>query len=165
MLLELWSAARVDHVYPSEGFSFNIVNGVKRVNGSDRSRSRSTFQYPPLAVPFVLERWGVNVQWFQDNSSQALPNSKEVRVRMTCGLSVGLRNFRKLDSVSWEVFLFCTDKIESIEWQDLVPRLRIGACFEIHILHKEMCDLLLSSHQTSLLEALDCQCVFCKKPL
>ena len=25
---------------------------------------------------------------------------------MTCGLSVGLRNLRKLDSVSWEVFCF-----------------------------------------------------------
>ena len=34
-----------------------------------------------------------------------------------------------------EKFLFDTDKIESIEWQDLVPRLRIGRCFEIHILH------------------------------
>ena len=32
-----------------------------------------------------------------------------------------------------EKFLFCTDKIEPIEWQDLVPRLRIGDCFEIHL--------------------------------
>ena len=34
-----------------------------------------------------------------------------------------------------EKSLFCTDKIESIEWQDLVPRLRIGDCCEIHLPH------------------------------
>ena len=28
-----------------------------------------------------------------------------------------------------------TDKIESIQWQDLEPRLRIGDCFEIHLRH------------------------------
>ena len=28
--------------------------------------------------------------------------------------------------------LFCTDKIESIEWQDLVPRQRTGDCSVIH---------------------------------
>ena len=31
--------------------------------------------------------------------------------------------------------LHCTDKIESIQWQDLEPRLRIGDCFEIHLPH------------------------------
>ena len=35
---------------------------------------------------------------------------------------------------SIEKFSFCTDRIESIEWQDLVPRLRVGDCFEIHLL-------------------------------
>ena len=64
-----------------------------------------------------------------------------------------------------EKFLFCTDKIESIEWLDLVPRLRIGDCFEIHFLHRGLCDLLLSSHQTFLLEVLLRQCVVCKEPL
>ena len=40
-------------------------------------------------------------------------------------------------------FLFCTDKIDSIEWQDLVPRLHIGDCFEIHLPRWGLCYLLL----------------------
>ena len=32
------------------------------------------------AIPFVSERWGVHVQWFHENSSQDLPNSKELSV-------------------------------------------------------------------------------------
>ena len=46
---------------------------------------------------------------------------------MTFGFSDGSRNFLKLFFPSPEKFLFCTDEIESIEWQELVPRLRIGA--------------------------------------
>ena len=61
---------------------------------------------------------------------------KICQIPMTCQctfvFSDGSRNFLHLFSVSWEVFLFCTDKLESSEWQDLVPRLRIGDCFEIH---------------------------------
>ena len=49
---------------------------------------------------------------------------------------------------SREKFVFYTDKIESIEWQDLVPRQHIDDCFEIHLPHWGLCDLLLSSHQT-----------------
>ena len=30
------------------------------------------------AIPLVSDRWGVDVQRFQGNSSQALPNSKEL---------------------------------------------------------------------------------------
>ena len=36
---------------------------------------------------------------------------------------------------SREKFSFCTDKIVSMEWRDLVPRLRIGDCFEIRLPH------------------------------
>ena len=79
---------------------------------SSKPHCNSTAEVPSLslctalsAVPFVSELWGVNAQWFQDNSSQALPNSKELRVWMTCGLTIGSRNFRKLCSVSWEVFV------------------------------------------------------------
>ena len=32
-----------------------------------------------------------------------------------------------------EMFLFCMDEIESIEWQDLEQRQRIGGCFEFTI--------------------------------
>ena len=37
--------------------------------------------------------------------------------------------------------MFCTDKIESTEWQDLVPRRRTGDCLWIHIRHRGLCDL------------------------
>ena len=70
------------------------------------------------------------------------------------------------DSFPFSVkFLFYTDTLESIVLPNLVPRLRIGDCFEIHNLHWELCDLLLSSHQNFLLEVGLCQCVFCKEPL
>ena len=62
-----------------------------------------------------------------------------------------------------EKILFYKDTI--IEKPNPAPRLHTGDCFEIHILHKELCDLLLSSHQNFLLEVLDYQCVFCKEPL
>ena len=39
--------------------------------------------------------------------------------------------------------MFYTDKIEPVELPNLVPRWRIGDCFEMHILHQELCDLLL----------------------
>ena len=57
------------------------------------------------AIPFVSDLCGVDVQWFQDNSSQDLPNSKELSVPMTFGFLVGSRNFVRLFWVSWEVFV------------------------------------------------------------
>ena len=50
------------------------------------------------------------------------------------------RLFRRLKKLSYssrspEKFLFCMDKIEPVEWQDLVPRQHIDDCFEIHNLH------------------------------
>ena len=83
---------------------------------------------------------------------------------MTFGFSVGSRNFHKLFP-SLGKFSCCMGKIESIEWQDLVPRLRIGDCFEIHFLRLGLCDLLLSSHQTFLLVVELRQCVSCTEPL
>ena len=62
------------------------------------------------------------------NLHKFLSNSNELSVQMTAGFSVVINSFPSL-----EKFLFCTDKIEFIEWQDLVPRLRIGDCFEIHL--------------------------------
>ena len=44
-------------------------------------------------------------------------------------------------------FLFCTDMIESTVLPNLVPRQLIGDCFEIHILHSELCDPQLPNHQ------------------
>ena len=47
--------------------------------------------------------------------------------------------------------LFYTDKIESIEWQDVVTRQRTGDCLWIHPPHSGFCDLTLSSHQNFLI--------------
>ena len=44
MLLELVVNRLLDHIYPSGGFSLSIVNCVKPVQGSNRSRSPSTCQ-------------------------------------------------------------------------------------------------------------------------
>ena len=61
--------------------------------------------------------------------------------------------------------LFCTDKTESIEWQEFALRQRTGDCLWIHIPHRGRCDPPLSSHQTFLREVELRQCVFCKEPL
>ena len=57
------------------------------------------------AIPFVSDLCGVDVQWFQERSSQALPNSKKLSVQMTLGFLFGSKNFCKLFCVSWEVFV------------------------------------------------------------
>ena len=103
----------------------------------------------------VQKTWGVEVRWFHDRSSQDLPNSSELSVWISFALCDGSRNFRKLFSVSCEVF----------EWQDLVPRQRTGDCLEIHLPCWGLCDQPLSSHQTFLPDVLFPQCVFCKEPL
>ena len=60
---------------------------------------------------------------------------------------------------------FCFARIGLNEWQDLVPRLRVGDCFEIHLPRWRLSDLLLSNHQNCQLWARLYQCVFCKEPL
>ena len=117
------------------------------------------------AMPFVSDRRGVEVRWFHDRSSEDLPNFKEMSVWITFGLCDGSRNFLWTLFVSCEVFFFCTDKIESIEWQDLELRQRTRDSSVIHLPRGGLCDPSLSSHQTFLLEVELRQCVFCKKPL
>ena len=48
--------------------------------------------------------------------------------------TVSVNHFR-LVCLFPEEIRFCTDMIVSIEKLNLVPRLRTGDCFEIHILH------------------------------
>ena len=62
-------------------------------------------------------------------------------------------------------FLLCTEKSESIGWQDSVSRQRTGDCSEMHPPHWQHCDLLFSSHQSFLHKVPPHQCVFCKGPL
>ena len=58
---------------------------------------------------------------------------------MTFTFSDGSGNFRKFFP-SPEKFLLCTSTTVFIDCQDLVQRLRIGDCFEIHILRCGLCD-------------------------
>ena len=100
------------------------------------------------AIPLVSDLSGVDEEWFQDNSSHDLPNSRELSVSMTFGFLVGSKNFCKLFCVSWEVFCFT--------WVGLKNYV------EIHILRK---GLWLSNHQNCPLWARLYRCVSCKKPL
>ena len=45
------------------------------------------------AIPFVSDLCGVNVQWFQERSSQALLDSKELSVFLSFGFLSGSKNF------------------------------------------------------------------------
>ena len=57
------------------------------------------------AMPFISDRWSVEVRWYHDQSSQDLPNSNELSVSITFGFSDDSINFRNLLFVSWEVFV------------------------------------------------------------
>ena len=68
-------------------------------------------------MPCVSDRWSVAVRCFHDRSSQDLPNSNELSEKVTCGLCDGSRNFLKLFSVSWEVFV-----LHGYDWIHWVAR-------------------------------------------
>ena len=55
--------------------------------------------------------------------------------------------------------------IASTVLPSLVPLKRIDDCVEIHILHKELCDLLLLNHQNFPNEVRVRQCAYCMDPL
>ena len=46
-----------------------------------------------------------------------------------------------------ENFCFARIRLDPLGWPSIAPRLHIDDCFEIHNLHWELCDLLLSCHQ------------------
>ena len=125
----------------------------------------STLRTALSAAPFVSYLCGVDEQRFQERSSQALPNSKELSVLMTLGFLSGSKNFCKLLCVFFEKFLFCTDTTGSIGWPSPAPRLHIDDCSEIQNFHWELCHLLLSSHQNFLHEVRLRQWFFCTGPL
>ena len=54
-----------------------------------------TFPTALSAIPLVSDRHGVDVLWFQNMSSQASANSKELSEYTTLGSSSGTRNFRE----------------------------------------------------------------------
>ena len=117
------------------------------------------------AMPFVSDRWGV-VKF--DNSMINL--HKMCKIPMNCQCK-WLSAFLTARGTFVNCFpspvksLFCTDRTEPTEWQDLEQRQRIGDCLLIRIPHWGLCDRPLSSHQTFLLQVELRQCVFCKEPL
>ena len=90
------------------------------------------------AVPFVSDLCGVDAHWFQERSSQALPNSKELSVWLTLGFPFGSKNFCKLFYVFCEVFVLhgydwihwvaksCTTTAYRWLFRDSNPSLTIG---------------------------------------
>ena len=71
------------------------------------------------AIPFVSDPCGVDVQWLQERSSQALPNSKELSVYLTFGFLSGSKIFCKLLWVSWENFCFARIRLDPLGGQVL----------------------------------------------
>ena len=112
-------------------------------------------------MPFVSDRWRVD-------SVISLHRICQIPMGSQCKRPSAFPKAQEyfVNSFAFpENFLFCPDKIELIEWLNLVPRLSIGDCFEIHIPHWRLCDLLLSSHQNFLPEVLNFQFAFCKESL
>ena len=79
-------------------------NSVSAHHFSSRPDCNNTADVPSFTlrtalstIPFVSDLCGVDVQWFQERSSQAL--------QMTLGFLFGSKNFGKLFCVSWEVFV------------------------------------------------------------
>ena len=145
-LLDLWMVLRIVWKHSTESahrFSSKPdCNNIADVPLFTLRTARS-------AIPFVSDRWGVEVRWFHENSSQDLPNSNELSQCKFLLAFVTVWDTFVNSFPSPEKFLFGTDKSESIEWQDLAPRQRIGDCSEIHLPRWGFCDLPLSSPQTS----------------
>ena len=116
------------------------------------------------AIPLVSDRCGVVVQWFQERSSQALPNSKKCQCNWLYTSYLAPKTFASFSGFLAK-FCFCTETTGSIWWLDPAPRLHIDDCFEIRNCHWGPCDLLLSSHQKFLHDVRLRHCVFCMEPL
>ena len=98
------------------------------------------------AITLVSDLCGVDVQWFQEKSSQ------DFQFLGNCHFLVGSKNFGKLFCVFCEVFIsHGYDCIHCVA--------------KSHILHWELRDPLLSNHPNVPLWARLYRCVFCKKPL
>ena len=71
-------------------------------------------------MPFLSDGWGVHVQWFHDKSSQELPNSNEFVSVIDFHLFQQLKKTFVNSFPSHEKFLVHTDKIESIQWLNIL---------------------------------------------
>ena len=123
------------------------------------------------AIPFVSDQCGVDVQWFQERSSQAFPNSEELSVYMTSGFLFGSKNFCKFLRVSWEVFVLtgydwihwvaksCTTTAYRWSFRDSHPSLRTSWSAVINQITKIFCTRYGSANASS---ARGC-CNFCPR--
>ena len=122
-------------------------------------QNRTTTFDPVLTVAILLKYLKCGDYMKNLHTLSQIPSSCLYTQLMVCATAPRIpKNF----SPSHVKILFCTDKIESIEYQDLVPRQRTGDCLLIHI---GRCDPPSSSHQTFLHEVEFRQWVFCKDPV
>ena len=95
-------------------------------------------------LPFVSNRWNVEFRWFRIIFTR-FATFQWIVSENDLSSSSAPRTF--VSSFPFpEKFLFCTDRIVSTEWRDLVPRQWTGDCSEIHFLRWGLCDLLLKTH-------------------
>ena len=117
------------------------------------------------AMLFVSDRWSVEVQWFHDKTSHAVPNSIELAVFSTFGACDGSKNFTNLFSVWCEDFVFARMGLIPLSGKILYHDYVAVIVSRFENCHWGPCDLLLSSHQICRLEVRLRHCVFCMEPL
>ena len=117
------------------------------------------------AIPFVSDLCGVDVQWFQEESSQDLPNSKELSVYTTWGFLFGSKNFWQAPLCFLRSFRSARIRLDPLGGQvlhhDCISMITAWFTF----FTENFCDPQLLNHQNFLLWARLYQHVFCKKPL
>ena len=163
-------------VFPSDKRSWTFRTKVKHSmesahqfsSGPDCNNTAAvpsfTLRTALSAIPFVSDLCGVDVQWFQERSSQTFANSRNCRCKWLQVSYSAPRTFAS-SFVFPEKFLFCKDLTGSIKWPSPAPRLHVDDCFEIHNFHWGLCDLLLSSHRNFQHKVRLRQGVFCTGPL
>ena len=112
-------------------------------------------------MPFVSDRWGVEVRWFHDKTTHAFPNSNELSVYTTFGACDGSKNFNRFFRLLWSL---CFARIGLNPFSGKILY-HDSVCSVIHHLNWGLCDQPLSSHQTFLLAVELRQCASCKEPL
>ena len=114
------------------------------------------------AIPFVSDLRGVDVQGFLMIPHQTCQIPKNCQCKWLL-VSLSATRTSAGSSGSPRKFLLCMGKIVATELPIIVPPRQIDDCYAIHLLHREFCDLRLSSHQKIPLWARLYQWFFCKK--
>ena len=102
-------------------------------------------------MPFVSGWSGVDVRWYHDRSSQDFSKLQWCVCVNNVWLVWRLEKFSKtLVRLLWSLCFARIGFNWFIDWQDLIPRLRIRNCFEMHFPHWGLSGMSLSSHQNFL---------------